>query len=103
MYRVTAEQDERYPCGAPEGTEEVLRDVLGEVPHPGANDGVVPLSSQLWGKPLWIGKGDHLDMVGHFPGPGGHNDWLTSGAHFDIVRFETIMDRVFEGMWLAQD
>ncbi|MBW2456459.1 MAG: hypothetical protein JRI68_18220 [Deltaproteobacteria bacterium] len=102
MYRVTAEQDERYPCAAPVGTEGLLRDVLGEVPDPGANDGVVPLSSQLWGKPLWIGKGDHLDLVGHFPGPGGHNDWLASGARFDIVRFETVMDRVFEGMLAAE-
>ncbi len=102
MYRVTAEQDERYPCAPPGGIDALLRDMLGEIPDPGASDGVVPLSSQIWGTPLWIGKGDHLDIVGHFPGPGGHNDWLASGARFDIVRFEKVMDRIFDGMIAAE-
>jgi triacylglycerol lipase len=102
MYRVTAEQDERYPCAPPEGIDALLRDMLGEIPDRGASDGVVPLSSQIWGHPLWIGKGDHLDIVGHFPGPGGHNDWLASGARFDIVRFDRVMDRIFDGMIEAE-
>lgn len=103
MYRVTAVQDERYPCGPPEdGADEILRRMLGEVPDRGVSDGVVPLRSQVWGDPVWIGLGDHLDVVGHFPGPGGHNDWLASGAGFDLVRFEAMMDRVVEGMLAAQ-
>jgi hypothetical protein len=45
-----------------------------------------------------VGKADHLDIVGHFPGPGQHNDWMASGARFDIVRFDAVMDRLFEGL-----
>lgn len=102
MYRVTAEQDARYPCAPPSGrAEDALFAALGEIPPLDANDGVVPLRSQLWGEVAWTGKADHLDVVGHFPGPRDHNDWLTSGARFDLVRFETVMDRVFEGMQAA--
>ncbi len=102
MYRVTAVQDARYPTAPPDGGADILRRMLGELPDPGASDGVVPLTSQLWGDPIWIGRGDHLDVVGHFPGPGGHNDWLASGARFDLLRFEAVMDRVFEGMISCQ-
>jgi hypothetical protein len=98
MYRVTAVQDERYPCAPPDGGDSVLERLLDELPPAGANDGVVPLRSQLWGEPLWIGRGDHLDMVGHFPGPDDHTDWLTSGARFDIERFDTILDRVVDNI-----
>lgn len=103
MHRVTKVQDERYPCAPAESIEPVLRRYLDEIPDPGANDGVVPLSSQIWGEPLWVGRGDHLDMVGHFPGPGGHTDWLASGSGFDNERFETILDRVFDAMHRAQE
>jgi len=102
LYRVTAVYDERYPCAPRDGGEATLMAIVGECPPRGANDGVVPLTSQLWGEPVWIGKGDHLDVVGHFPGPGGHNDWLTSGARFDALRFETMMDRVVDGMLEAE-
>lgn len=102
LWRVTAVQDERYPCGPPDGSAGVLRRMLGEVPESSVNDGVVPLSSMIWGQPVWIGMGDHLDVVGHFPGPGGHNDWMCSAARFDLVRFEGMMDRVVEGMLASQ-
>lgn len=102
LWRVTAVQDERYPCGPPDGAAGTLRRILGEVPEPSVNDGVVPLSSMIWGEPVWIGMGDHLDVVGHFPGPGGHNDWMCSAARFDLVRFEAMMDRVVEGMLASQ-
>ena len=102
MSKVTAVQDERYPTCPPGGCSDTLMRVLGEVPDAGASDGVVPLQSQIWGEPIWIGKGDHLDIVGHFPGPGGHNDWMASGARFDLLRFEAVMDRIFEGMIDAQ-
>jgi hypothetical protein len=103
MYRVTAVQDERYPCAPARDVTATLREFLGDVPEAGANDGVVPLRSQLWGRPLWIGLGDHLDMVGHFPGHGGHTDWLASGARFDDERFRVVMDRVAEAMLEAED
>lgn len=103
MSRVTAVQNERYPCSPPDGGDELLARHLDELPEPGANDGVVPLRSQLWGEPLWVGRGDHLDMVGHFPGPGGHTDWLTSGARFDVARFDTVLDRIVENLLQAEE
>ncbi|MEM1030148.1 MAG: hypothetical protein AAF928_13385 [Myxococcota bacterium] len=99
MQRVTSTQDPRYPC-APADVDVAarLRGRLPQVPPDGANDGVVPLSSMLWGAPIWVGQGDHLDMVGHFPGPDGHNDWMRSGASFDLDRWDELMDRIFEGI-----
>ncbi len=102
LWRVTAVQDERYPCAPVEGLDDTILRMAGEIPEASVNDGVVPLSSMFWGEPVWVGLGDHLDVVGHFPGPGGHNDWLCSSARFDITRFETMMDRIVEGMIASQ-
>jgi hypothetical protein len=101
LYNVTARQDARYPCVVP-GCHEPIRALLGELPPPTASDGVVPLYSQVHGELIWVGKADHLDVVGHFPGPGGHNDWLASGARFNRVRFALMMDRVVQGMELGE-
>ncbi len=98
LSRLTAAQDPRYPCAPANGGDDQLRALLDELPAGDANDGVVPLRSQLWGRPVWVGRGDHLDVVGHFRGRGGHRDWLCSGAHFDRHRFGEIMDRIVEGM-----
>jgi hypothetical protein len=99
LYNITARHDPRYPCASQDtAAEKNLRTLLGELPAAGANDGVVPLLSQLWGDLLWVGKADHLDVVGHFPGGGDHNDWLSSGARFNRVRFDVIMDRIVLGM-----
>jgi hypothetical protein len=103
MQQIAGEEDDRYPCSPPDGGERLLRGALGTLPPPGASDGVVPLRSQLWGELVWVGLGDHLDVVGHFPGPHGHTDWLASGSRFDIVRFDGVMDRVVEGMMMAED
>jgi hypothetical protein len=99
LYNVTARHDARYPCAPPDGSAQAaVRAMLGEQPPITASDGVVPLYSQVWGELVWVGKADHLDVVGHFPGPGGHTDWLASGARFNRVRFDDMMDRIFEGM-----
>jgi len=99
LYRITAAHDDRYPCVAPPESCAVLRSILMPTEPPlSANDGVVPLYSQLWGDPVWIGMGDHLDMVGHFPGPGEHNDWLASGSRMNIDRFDTMVDAIVEGL-----
>jgi hypothetical protein len=98
LYQVTAGQDSGYPCAPVDGADEVFRALLGELPPREANDGVVPLRSQIWGTPVWVGPGDHLDVVGHFRGRSGHTDWLSSGARFDRGRFEHMMDRIVEGM-----
>ncbi|MBM4376905.1 MAG: hypothetical protein FJ095_17625 [Deltaproteobacteria bacterium] len=102
MQALTSNHDERYPCAPVDGTAQVFARMLGHVPERSANDGVVPLASQLWGEPLWIGQGDHLDVVGHFPGPEGHNDWLCSGSRFDLARFDSMLDCVVEGMLQAE-
>ncbi len=103
MSSVTKVQDDNYPCYAPDRRhDEQVAAMCGELPPRHANDGVVPFYSQLWGKLCWAGHGDHLDVVGHFPGSGNHNDWLASGAGFDIHRFETLMDRIVEGLIEAQ-
>lgn len=99
LYNITARQDARYPCAPPDGSAEArLHDMLGETPPRSASDGVVPLRSQLWGELIWVGKADHLDVVGHFPGAGGHTDWLQSGARFSRVRFDVVMDRIVLGL-----
>jgi triacylglycerol lipase len=102
LHRITALRDDRYPCSAPEERAAAqLRAACGETPPLDANDGVVPLRSQLWGELVWLGKADHLDIVGHFAGPEGHHDWLSSGAGFSAVGFEAAMDCMAEGMRAA--
>jgi triacylglycerol lipase len=103
LYNVTARHDARYPCAPPDGSAQAaVRALVGEQPPVTASDGVVPLYSQVWGELVWAGKADHLDVVGHFPGPGGHTDWLASGARFNRVRFGAMMDRIVEGMLRAE-
>ena len=103
LHGITARQDFRYPCSPPEEQAAAqLFAACGEVPPSDANDGIVPLRSQLWGELCWLGRADHLDIVGHFAGPDGHNDWLASGAGFNSVSFEAAMDCMTEGMLGAQ-
>lgn len=116
LHRITARCDPHYPCcGSPvsEDCERMLR-VLGRNPRPGDNDGVVPLRSQLWGKLIWVGYGDHLDVLGHFPDRTSrlwrfreheassrsppHVDWLYSGSGFDQSRFASLVDAVAAGL-----
>lgn len=99
LSNITARLNEHYPCRSHDGSiEQKLSRVLGELPPPDANDGVVPLASQVWGELIWAGKADHLDIVGHFPGKGGHIDWLASGARFNRLRFDAVLDRIVTGM-----
>ena len=106
LQTIAARQDDRYPCHS--GDSEVRKKVLamlGELPELTANDGVVPVYSQIWGDLIWIGRADHLDIVGHFPGAKGsmHHDWLRSGARFDRVRFDAVLDRIVAGMILGEE
>ena len=106
LHRLTSLEHARYPCSPP-GTEaaDKLLPWVGD-PEPLANDGVVPVRSQIWGNVAWAGLGDHLDVVGHFRGPDNagvpHVDWLSSGSEFDKDRFDTMLDRVVEGMLQAE-
>src|SRR5262249_31052114 len=96
LYGITSRYDERYPCAAPnagEANEQPLARVFGRAPGARANDGVVPVRSQIWGRVVWAGYADHLDVLGHFHDPTPdteHNDWLTSGAAFDRTSFDTL-------------
>jgi hypothetical protein len=115
LHRITAIQDRRYPCAAMRGTspwagdatETFLAGALSSAPGLDANDGVVPLRSQLHGTVLWAGLGDHLDVLGHYfdrrdPDDVApelrHRDWLASGSDFDDKAFATLMDAVANGM-----
>ena len=71
MYGITARYDERYPCASPDpgdAVDQALRAAFGKTPGARANDGVVPVLSQVWGHVAWAGYADHLDVLGHFPG-----------------------------------
>jgi len=103
LHGITGRHDPRYPCAPPDGSaERKVRALLGEVVPEGASDGIVPLTSQVHGELVWVGRADHLDIVGHFPGAGGHTDWMSSGALFNRVRFDVAMDRVAYGMLAAE-
>lgn len=103
LHRLTAMEHDRYPCSPP-GTEaeDKLRTFLSTPPPRLANDGVVPLRSQIWGKLIWAGLGDHLDVVGHFRDQNRNNpthvDWLSSGSGFDRDRFQDVVDTMVDGM-----
>lgn len=114
LHRLTADHDERYPCAAMRGTvpwssdgnEKHLAGALSDVTLE-ANDGVVPIRSQLWGTVVWAGLADHLDVLGHFRDERDpdavapelrHRDWLTSGSDFDRTRFTGLMDAIASGM-----
>lgn len=117
LYGITGRLDENYPC-APDDANEQLRALFAELPTPRANDGVVPTRSQLWGKVVWAGAADHLDVLGHFTSAvpseiaarpfwarlfarrpdAVHVDWLTSGSNFDEAQFDRLMDAIANGM-----
>jgi triacylglycerol lipase len=107
LYAVTARLDERYPCAAHHAGDEneaLLERVFGRAPGARANDGVVPLRSQIWGKIVWAGYADHLDVLGHFHGGKGapqHNDWLSSGSSFDVAGFDALTRALASGMRAA--
>lgn len=109
LQRITARHHKHYPCAAPvedPTTEQVLRAAFaGERPRLEDNDGVVPIRSQLWGRLVWAGFGDHLDVLGHYydSAPAAdpdlqHRDWLTSGSAFRDGQFGAVMDAIAAGM-----
>jgi hypothetical protein len=111
LYGLTSNLDERYPCAlanaGPESEIALVR-AFGRAPGARANDGVVPLRSQVWGKLIWAGYADHLDVLGHFrddevrakgePLEGKHTDWLASGSDFDRGAFARLSDAIAQGM-----
>ncbi len=113
LYEITSLYNRQYPCAASErdeANERTLVAAFGRLPDFRANDGVVPIRSQVWGTLAWAGYGDHLDVLGHFRGgtppvtheagarPPSHVDWLCSGSKFDAERFEAMVDAIVTGM-----
>ncbi len=103
LYGITARNDERYPCAAPRldrKTEERLVDAFGRLPGVRANDGVVPVRSQLHGELLWVDHADHLDVLGHFEAErssaSDRADWLRSGSNFTRPKFDRMVDAVVQ-------
>ena len=109
LHHITAVTDARYPCAATEAAPGIqLLRTIGDGPVPGANDGVVPIRSQLWGTLVWAGLADHLDVLGHYrddregvPAERRHRDWLTSGSAFTHVEFSALIDAIAAGMLAA--
>ena len=118
IYTITSRFDRRYPCAAadagPENEEALVR-AFGRAPGARANDGAVPLRSQIWGKLVWAGYGDHLDVLGHFRDAAvetprtakaldddpPHVDWLYSRSGFGRAEFASLMDTIVEGILAA--
>jgi hypothetical protein len=109
LWGIASRLDERYPCADKDAgpAEAVLARAFGRAPGARANDGVVPLRSQLHGRVVWAGMADHLDVLGHFDGgraregEPAHVDWLHSGASFDKERFAAMTKAIAEGMMAA--
>jgi hypothetical protein len=121
LHAITSHHDRRYPCAAMprdatdrrpwagDEAEATLVRALGASPDLHANDGVVPMRSQIWGKLVWAGLGDHLDVLGHYHDKTPeadvavrHHDWLTSGSAFDDAHFDALMDAIAKGMLEAR-
>ena len=96
IYGFTSRVVSRYSYPTPSvAADAILRAAFGAQVDDSWCDGVVPTRSMLWGELLWAGKGDHLDVVGHFSddeSPAIHIDWLTSGASFGRYRFRGVID-----------
>ena len=89
LHRQAGEPDEDSTLDS--DTRRILIDAYGGAPSSMDNDGIVPTSSQLWGRLLHAAHADHLDIIGHFDDPGGespHVDWLTTGSAFRRPEFE---------------
>jgi len=115
LHHVTARYNARYPCAAMRDTapwsgernEDMLARVFAGPPPLDANDGIVPIRSQLWGTLVWAGLGDHLDVLGHFrddrapdrvPAGQRHRDWLTSSSNFGAAELAALVDAIAAGM-----
>jgi triacylglycerol lipase len=105
LYQFTSQRPSVYDYAKPNGEElRILQEGIAEAITDELNDGIVPTLSMIWGKLLWAGEGDHLDVLGHFQDdvkPRLHTDWMTSGARFTRARFAALMDAV-AGFLLAE-
>lgn len=100
LYRLTARPPHsRAPLT---GTQRrALCQAYGRLPRPGANDGIVPTQSQIWGMVVAAVRSDHLDIIGHFndrTAKPPHFDWLTTQSGFTAKQFVKVWDAVIASM-----
>jgi pimeloyl-ACP methyl ester carboxylesterase len=97
-YQFAGQRHKQYDYARLTESEELaLRGGVGYPVSDADSDGVVPTLSMIWGKLLWAGEADHLDVIGHFYDrlkPSGHTDWLTSGSAFDRRKFAEVLDAI---------
>jgi triacylglycerol lipase len=113
LHGISSRYNGSYPCAAVhagDDNEQTLTRALETSPDERANDGVVPIRSQLWGKLVWAGHGDHLDVLGHFQDTAPahvrdadasalrHVDWLHSGSQFGRAQFAALVDAIARGL-----
>jgi hypothetical protein len=100
LYQFTGQPRRMYPYARPNARQRELLDTgIEEEVTDRSNDGIVPTLSMLWGKLLWCGEADHLDVLGHFQDsakPRRHVDWIASGAGLTRARFGELMDRIVQ-------
>ncbi len=96
LYQFTSQRPASYPYAKLTAQQaDMLEGKLARSVADTENDGIIPTLSMIWGKLIWAGEGDHLDVLGHFHDdvrPGAHVDWMTSGAHFTRARFHEELD-----------
>lgn len=100
LHSIGGDEKTRYPTPTPEQAR-TLVDAYDEVPDGTQTDGIIPTRSQIWGDLVYAGKGDHLDVCGHFDDvehDPPHYDWLATGNGFDRQRFESIWGAVTDFM-----
>jgi hypothetical protein len=98
LYQFAGQRPRVYPYAKPTPRElELLRTGIEHELGDGTSDGIVPTLSMLWGKLLWAGEADHLDVLGHFHDDrekSEHTDWITSGSRFTSQRFGALLDAI---------
>ncbi len=90
------DDDARYPECSDEEIA-LFERVYGNYPDRTQSDGVVPTRSQVWGTLFHVGKGDHLDVCGHFDDQERdppHYDWIATGTSFSFPQFEELWNAV---------
>jgi triacylglycerol lipase len=93
LHRMASGMSQAHLPQLTEAQVDVLLQTYGMIPDSPANDGVVPILSQIWGEVIHATKGDHLDLLGHFGqahSEPAHVDWLSSGSGFNRQRFEAL-------------
>jgi hypothetical protein len=103
LYQFAGKVPDVYPYARPTERElSLLRSGIDHEIVDSTNDGIVPTLSMLYGRLIWAGEADHLDVLGHFAddrdadsrAAGGQRqrDWLTSGARVSRKRFDALLD-----------